>query len=659
MNSIVETDVEVVDQAPIYPEGFTLTAEDLKKKLEDSQEFMDRVTVGFMERNERIFYRKPSVNTNGQMEYSELVDNTLASYLEKMPKNVIQKLPTFTIDAHTKSKAEDLVYEFIAKKIILRTGTSQGYSLLQKQWIELRDGATFGMKAVYLPFENDHGEYTVGEIPIYWGDLYPEAWSTNVNSNNFNQFRTLKTEDDLKKIQAGLGDEVGSTWIKGGIQTVLDYGTGMASGKTNAAANSKASMDGLPEHMYELFKYVDENWIVDWHYASETILRVIPNLSGRRRILGLYSDYDGSSIMGRSLIDMAYGAQMSLTSLLRNFVYTSDYNTDPAKFVKGVNLDEDKFNLTKGNTMFLNDEDGDVKLLPVDTTTLQNFPNLYNLLKSVLLTSLPSSHDTSISSGEGDPTYSKTQAGVNSQDIKADIENNYYRKNYEQYFEMNMESKINIYISEVKAIADRNNAVPMIELDDEYANLVREALTDEQKTQKFINDKNQVLLDLTNQKSINISVDFESTRDMAKEEDLKRLNTFMTGFFEAAKSDPLMAKAMRSVLPLLMEEMTKSSNLENSAKIASVLKQALADAEALEKQQADLAASQQEKDNEKMDEVKPPTVSMSFKDLPPSGKIQAAAKYGITLTAADVARQPAAASTPSTTPNPMPTPGVA
>ena len=72
-----------------------ITSEELIKKLDDSQDFMDKVTTGFLERNERIFYRKPSVNDDGQMEYSELVDNTLASYLEKMPKNVIQKLPSF------------------------------------------------------------------------------------------------------------------------------------------------------------------------------------------------------------------------------------------------------------------------------------------------------------------------------------------------------------------------------------------------------------------------------------------------------------------------------------------------------------------------------------------------------------------------------------
>lgn len=635
MKPEVNTEQVVADEiaAQVFPDGFTLTAEDLKKKLEASHEFMGRVTTGFAERNEKIFYRKPQVNSNGQMEFSELVDNTLPSYLEKMPKDVIQKLPTFMTDGHSRSKAEDLVYEFIAVKILLRSGSSKGYGLLQKQWIELRNAATFGACAAYLPFENDHGEYTVGEIPIYWGDLYPEAWSTNLNSANFIQFRNLMTEGDLERIRDGLGDELG-TWIPGAIDTVLEYGTGQNSGKE--VTNTKAAMDGLPEHMYETFKYADENWVVDWHYASETILRVIPNLSHRRRVVGLYSDYDGSSIMGRSLIDMGYGVQMALTTLLRNFIYTSDYNTDPAKTVKGISLNEDTFNLTKGNTMFLNDEEGKIDLHSIDTTTLQNFPALYNLLMGVLLRSLPASNAT-LPSGSGDPNQSKTQAGVNSQDMKADIENNYYRKNYETYFEMVLENKINIYLAEVWSIAQKNDALPMITLDDEYANLVREAMTDEEKAANYINSKNQVMLDLSASRGVNISVNFESTRDMAKEEDLKRLNTFMTGFFEAAKSDPSMAKVMRSVMPLLMKEMTKNSNLENSAKIAKTMEDALAQVEQEEKAAAAREAQEAQK-NQQMDEVKAPTVSISFKDLPPAGKIQAAAKYGITLSAEDVAR---------------------
>lgn len=601
-----------------------ITAEQLIQRLDDSYDFMNKVTVGFLERNERIFYRKPTVNTNGQMEYSELVDNTLASYLEKMPKNVIQKLPSFAMDAHTRNKAEDLSYEYIAKKIIMRTGSSDGYSLLQKHWITLRNAATFGACAAYLPFLQDHGEYTVGFEYIYWGDLFPEAYANNLNSANYIQFRTLKTQGDLEKILEGLDDEKGGSWSKKGIQTVLDYGKGQSKGSDERTL--KAQMEGLPDEMYELFVYTDPKWVIYWHYASGTILRVIPNRSGRKRVVSLYSDYDGSSIMGRSLVDMAFGVQQGLTSLLRGFVYTADYNTDPAKFVKGVSLDEDNFNLTKGNTMFLSEEDGDVTLLPVDTTTIQNFPSLYQLMKGVLLNSLPSSNET-LPAGSGDPNQSKTQAGVNVQDQKADIDNNYYRKNYEQFFEMVLENQINIYVAEVKAIAEANDAVALLKVDEEYANLIREV------DPGFINERNEVRLDFSDIDGINVSVDFESTRAMAKEEDLKRLNTFMTGFFEAAKSDPSMAKVMRSVMPLLMEEMTKSSSLENSAKIAQEMKDALA-AVQQEEQMAQQAAAQGEEDK-KMQEVKPPTTSIAFKDLPVAGKIQAAGLYGIQLAADD------------------------
>lgn len=603
-----------------------ITVEELVKRLEESQDFMKYVTEGFLERNERIFYRKPTARLDGKMEYADLVDNTLSSYLEKMPKNVVQKLPTFTTDAHARVKAEDLKYEYIAKKIILRTGSSKGYALLQKYWIMLRNAATFGAAAVYLPFLIDKSEYTVGFEPIYWGDLYPEAYASSINSANYVQFRTLKTKETIKRLIAGIDDEQGSTWNKEGLQQVLDYGTGQSIDKDKR--NLKVQMTGLPDHMYELFVYVDDNWVITYHYVSGTILRVMPNLSGYRRVLGLYSDFDGSSIMGRSLVDMAYGIQQTLTSLLRNFVYTADYNTDPAKFVKGISLDEDGFSLTKGNTMFLNDEEGNVQLLPIDTTTLQNFPALFNLMKSVLLSSLPSSNDSSISAEVGDPTYSKTQAGVNSQDRKADIENNYYRKNFEQFFEMVLESQINIYLAEIRAMAEQNNATPVITVDEEYANLIREA------DPNAINEANEVSLYVENIKNVNISVDFESTRQMAKEEDLKRLNAFMTGFFEAAKADPTMAKAMRAVLPLMIEEMTKNSNLENSAKIAEEIKKALEEARQQEAQEKQLEA--QQKQQEAMSEVKAPTVSISFKDLPPAGKIQAAAKYGIQLAPEDV-----------------------
>ena len=124
---------------------------------------------------------------------------------------------------------------------------------------------------------------------------------------------------------------------------------------------------------------------------------------------------------------------------------------------------------------------------------------------------------------------------------------------------------------------------------------------------------------------------------MAKEEDLQRLNAFMTGFFEVAKSDPAMGKGARAAMPLLIKEMAKSSNLESSAKIAEVIEEALAQATQEEEEQRQMEMQQAQDEREQaMDNVKAPTVNIAFKDLPPAGKIQAAAKYGIELTPDDV-----------------------
>lgn len=564
------------------------TVEQLCKWLEQSLDFMRFATTGFNERNERVVYRRPVTNDQGQMEFANLVDNTLASYIEKMPKNIIQKLPSFTIDAHTQNKAEDLVYEYIANKIILRTGSSDGYSLLQKYWMAMRNAAAFGACAAYLPFVSDHGEYSVGFEPLYWGDLFPEAYAKDLNSANFITFRTLKTERDIQNIIAGLDDEKGQgTWSRQGLQTVLDAGVGETTGHDGGTRNTKASMNGLPDGMYELFVYTDTDWIITFHYASQTILRVVPNISRRKRVVSLYSDYDGMSIMGRSLVDLAYAPHLALTSLTREALQVISYNTKPAKFVKGVSLDESRFSLEKDNTMFLHDEDGEVELLPVDTSAVQNFPALYNLMKTILLTSLPSSNENGISAEVGDPTYSRTQAGVNQQANKADIENNYYRKNFEQFFEMVLENQINIYIAEVKYVMAQNDAIPTLTLDDEYANLVRE------ENPAFVNSENKVRLDFADVKGVNVSVDFETTRQMAKEEDLKRLNTFMTGFFEVAKSDEKMAQVMRAAIPLLMEEMARNSNLENSGKIVEAMRQQIEAINQQEQEQQALQMQQQ------------------------------------------------------------------
>lgn len=539
-------------------------AEQLVEMLKRSDDFMSKITNGFHEKHERIFYRR----TDGDKppRYPNVLDNTLSSYLEKIPKNIIQKLPDFKVSSNSTERAEDLVYEFIAKEILLKQG-SRGYSFMQKQWIAFRNANVFGMNAVYTPFIFADGEYSVGFENIYWGDLFLEPYCSNVNSANWVMFRTLLTEDSLQEIIDNEDEDISDGWDREALKELIkdsekdtpDY----------KGTNLKSELYGLSNDMFQLFVYTSRDEIITFNEKQRKILRRIPNPSGRNRVIGLYYDYDGISPFGRSLVDLAYDQQRVLDFLLQSYLYNTQYNLDPTLVVNGVAIDEDNFTLESGNVIFTGDEQGEVKPVELNTTAITNFPNIYSLVKSTLTASLPSSNETGFSAEIGNPNYSRTQAGVNSQNRKIDIENNYSRKNYESFFERYLETAINVYISEIKAAAAKQGFAPKITLNNHYANEIRNINTD------FINDDNEVRLDLSDIKEVNISVEFESTRAMAKEEDLQRLNDFIKTLGEVGKSNPAMGNAIGEIMPLLAKEIMKNSNLENSADIAEKLQEAV------------------------------------------------------------------------------------
>lgn len=553
----------------------------LDKMLTDSDSYMQLLSLDFREKNERVLYRRKAQTVNDK--FPNVLDNTLASYLEKIPKNVIQKLPDFTISTNS-NKVVDLVSEFVAKEIIIKSG-SKGYSFLQKQWIAFRNSNAYGMNAVALPFIFEDGDYSVGFENIYWGDLFLEPYTNNINSSNWVIYRTMLNEIDLQNIIDDEDEDVDDGWDKAAIENLIKTGA-----KTTTDSRGQKlvnSLHGIPEYMYELFVYSSKEETITFHHDSQTILRRVENPSGKQRVIGLYYDYDGINPFGRSLVDFAYDQQTMLDYLTQAYLYQVSYNLSPALKVKGAAINEDNFSLESGSVMFTGDAEGDISTIDLDNTTISNFPNIYSLVKSQLLAALPSSSDTGISAEAGNPTYSKTQAGVNNQERKEEVETNYSRKNYEQFFELYLENAINIYFAELKEMA----GVVSIELNDEYANEIRNI------DPELVDDSNTVILDLDTAPVINVSVDFESTRALAKEEDLKNLNTLITGMLEMGKSNPTSSAAIAKVLPLFFEEMLKNSNLESSAKISETLKTALAQAEQEQQQQ------QQIENNLKQQEV--------------------------------------------------------
>nr|DAW04683.1 MAG TPA: portal [Caudoviricetes sp.] len=549
--------------------------DDLKEKLDASIDYMKQATRDFSDVNEQVYYRKPVIE-DGKMQFSDLVDNTLASYIEKLPKDIVQKIPTFTVDSKEDSKVWDLVYEGILYDYIIDPNAFSSFSLLQKFWETMRAGAIYGGALAYFLYSNVNGTATVEYRNVYWRDLYPEAYAGDGNSMNHVFIRGLYTHDDIVNMQENATDKK----TKKALEAVLNYGKGA---KDRDMPRS-AIIQNLPSNLYELFLYIDRKQMILFSDNTGEIIEAEDNVLGELPTEMFYSDYDRISFFGRSLIDMAYPQQQALTSFLRSFIYTSDYNTSPAKLVKGMALNEETFDLEKNNTMFLGDSDGDMKLLTIDTDIYRNFNSIYSLLKACILTSLPASSDTSISAEVGDPTYSKTPAGVKDQEAKATIGNNYYRKAFEHFLSNTLNKMLNIFLRE-----SAKAGVPFkLQFGTKYAKLIRE------EDPKMLDEDNTLVIDPKGIKNVRVNIEFNSTREIAKEEDMKRLQTFISGLFELGKSNAQIGEALKYVLPVLIQELAKNSNLENSDKIAELLKQGLEAVNAQAEQQQEQQAQEQQ-----------------------------------------------------------------
>lgn len=551
----------------------------LSSRLKSSQEFMWSITQDFPGIHDKMMCEKPDRNADGTIDLDKLEDKTLPSFIRKTPKQYIQKIPEFVVDAQNSNKAEDLTYEYILKRYILGTG-SDGYNTLQNHWITATNAMTYGSCAVaQLPVLNDRGELTVSYEIIQWRDLYPEAYSKNINLANWCIFRMRKTEDDIEGIIENAGKNSG--WNIKALKEILETGRGSFSYTLESEASQE--QQDTDQGLYEMFVYTDTKKIIFFSDKNQTILRTLDNISGVKLVDGLIIDPNGVAFFGNSLIDLGYEAQQQLTALWRALVKIYVYNADPTLLVKGSALDEKTFKLTTGNRIFLKDAEGDVVPINLNTSILSVFTDLVRLAQAKLMSCLPASTDTSISSEVGDYSYSKTQAGVNDQVRREGVEMNYYRKNYEAFVETHYENALNIWLAE-KAHADKaQKKTSRIELDEEYANKIGEVDPEYIVAGRFVN------FTYDPKRKIRLNVNFDSSRSEVKEENLKHLTSFMASISEVIKTNENIAAAFDEIMPSILKAMVRNSELEDSAEIIKVIDDALKERKQLAMEQLALS----------------------------------------------------------------------
>jgi hypothetical protein len=160
-----------------------------------------------------------------------------------------------------------------------------------------------------------------------------------------------------------------------------------------------------------------------------------------------YCNIDLSNPLGRGQVELSGGVQNLIDQQMQMFQFmTTIMQAPPVQVWGSPNKASMKILPNAMWDMGTNVQANRAEFVKIDSAQIANFPNNYGLLKSQIM-NLNNSQDTSISSQAGNPAQSKTQAGVEAQQQRLGISDNYLEKQHEAWFQAQSETSLNIFFA--------------------------------------------------------------------------------------------------------------------------------------------------------------------------------------------------------------------
>ena len=152
-----------------------------------------------------------------------------------------------------------------------------------------------------------------------------------------------------------------------------------------------------------------------------------PDPTGDLPITMQYAFEDLESPYGIGRVQLAGPTQNVLDYLTQAHILATQLGLQPPKKITGSldSMNLESFVMAPDAPWFVG-QSGDVELMTTTNSVYTNFPQNYGLYKSQLQT-LQGQTDGSVSSSSGNPTFSKTQAGVQMQEERTNSQDNYLR----------------------------------------------------------------------------------------------------------------------------------------------------------------------------------------------------------------------------------------
>lgn len=403
---------------------------------------------------ERIARNKPSSKIDPNL--PKITDGTTAAIVQETPKRVIQQAPTGLISSKASPEYAKLA------DIVLRDELIPSYNrmgnMLQKSWAMVGKSMTWGRATSYTFYTSTNGKMHTDFVLPYVKDVLTEkgkvfAADSNVRfMRSWYQRRDLQAILDQEKKMQERDKKYKSDWDLAMLAELIDSSPAAKGAEYQTPAErEKGGDNGGYEVIHAFQNGVNaEFYSFSPQFKDGKPLRVKVNKDPRGLMPfdDLYCNIDHSNPLGRGSVELSGGVQNLIDQQMQMFQFMSTLEMAPPLKVYG-NVNKAGLKLRPNAIWDMgNGQNNNVEAYAFSNFALQNFTGNMQSLQSKIM-QLNSSQDTSVGAENGNAGQSKTQAGVEASQAKLGISDNYFRKQYEDWFEDQSETSVNLYFSEM------------------------------------------------------------------------------------------------------------------------------------------------------------------------------------------------------------------
>ena len=494
----------------------------VKDAWNDSKAYMRPVFEPFDE-FERIAQNRPHPGI--EKGYPRVTDGTTASIIQKTPRRIIQQLPTGHLESHI-SGITPIMAEFIYSDIIIPNANQQ-FALLQKCWHLAKKALTYGAAHSYTALVQ-RGDYFGPDMLIpYVKDVLFEPGKVSNKDSNFIFMRgwyqprdieaIIHKEKKLKQQSKKLGEDFAQGWNLKELAKIKNEVSAKADEDISETERRKRddTHKGGVEIIHAFQRGYNANFY-SFHAKSGNVVRVTENKDPRGEIpiQTMYTDTDGINPLGWGIVEQVGSLQNLIDSEMQMYQFNRALMLAPPVIKRGT-YNKSQIKLMPNQIIDIGSgQNNGLDVMNIDSTAIREFPNNYGLMKSQLL-NLTSSPDTSISAEIGNPGFSKTHAGVQAQQQIVGVDDNYFRKQFESWFEDWSEDAINRYFCEREGVEE-------VQLDKRTADRIRKV------EPEAVNEDNIIVIDFKDAKeALKFQIDASSSHMKSDDQSIQSLDSLL------------------------------------------------------------------------------------------------------------------------------------